>query len=59
MKTASSLVTMCLIMGWGCQGQEFDLELCKNRESHWRSNQHDYIFSGILDQFRGKEKVSR
>ena len=63
MKTpASSLVTVCLVMGWGCQGQEqeqeFDLELCRNRGSHWRSNQHDYIFSGILEQFRGRDKVS-
>ena len=58
MKTLSSLVILT-VMGWGCQGQEqeFDLELCKNRGSHFRSNQHDYIFSGFLDEFKSNEKV--
>merc|ERR1712059_6657 len=34
-------------MGFG-EEPEYDLELCKARPSHWRNNQHDYVFSGLL-----------
>ena len=35
------------------QQEEFDLELCRSRPSHWRNNQHDYLFSGLLDLGEG------
>ena len=33
--------------------EEFNLELCRSRPSHWRNNQHDYLFSGLLDLGKG------
>ena len=34
------------------ESDEFEVELCEHRGSHWRNNQHNYIFSGLLEQVR-------
>ena len=34
-------------------GNEWDLTLCKERGNHWRNNQHNYLYSGLLGQVGG------
>ena len=32
------------------EGDEWDLALCEGRGNHWRNNQHNYLYSGLLGQ---------
>ena len=40
-----------LLEGFSVTGakEEFNISLCKSRDSHWRNNQYNYLFSGFLD----------
>lgn len=44
-----TLLAACLgAVSPAVEEQEYDLQLCRERPSHWRNNQHDYLFSGLL-----------
>ena len=45
------MVVLCTVFsGVNMESEEFDLSQCKQRESHWRNNQHNYLYSGLLDK---------
>ena len=38
--------------GVNMESEEFDVSQCKQRGSHWRNNQHNYLYSGLLDKVK-------
>ena len=41
------------------RAKEFNLTLCNTREGHWRNNQHNYLFSGFLQDRVGKKGLNK
>jgi len=37
------------------RAKEFNLTLCNTREGHWRNNQHNYLFSGFLQEKKNQK----
>ena len=51
------LASISLVASLG-GGNEWDLTLCKERGIHWRNNQHNYLYSGLLGQVECPDKFS-
>ena len=52
------LASTSVAAGLGGGNTEWDLDLCKERGKHWRNNQHNYIYSGLLGQVECPHLIS-
>ena len=52
MSLVCMVVLSSVFSGVNMESEEFDLSQCKQRESHWRNNQHNYLYSGLLDKVK-------